>query len=81
MEARVDLEHLALDFVADVHDLRRMLDLLGPAHLADVDQTLDAGLEFHEGTVVGEAHDLAANALAQRVSFFGVVSTDLPASA
>ena len=50
-----------------------MLDLLGPAHLADVDQTLDAGLELHEGAVVGEAHDLALDALADDVDLFGVV--------
>jgi hypothetical protein len=44
-----------------------MLDLLGPGHLGDVDEALDALLELHERAVVGEAHDLALDAHAHRV--------------
>ena len=35
---------------------------LGPAHLADVDQSFDARLDLHECAVVRHAHDLAAAA-------------------
>src|SRR5687768_8626136 len=59
---RIDAEHLRFHGVADVEDLRRMLDALAPRHLADVNQPFDAGLELDEGAVVGKAHDLAADA-------------------
>ena len=63
----VDVEHLALDLLADGQHLGRVLDLLGPGHLGDVDQALDALLELDERAVVGEAHDLALDARADRV--------------
>jgi hypothetical protein len=50
-----------------------VLDLLGPAHLAHVDEALDARLQLHEGAVVGDRHDLAADLLARGVRLFGVV--------
>src|SRR6185369_394105 len=71
--AGVDLEHLALDLAADLHELRRVLDLLGPAHLAHVNQAFDAGFQLHERAVVGQAHHLAAHALAERIRLFDVV--------
>src|SRR6185369_15902647 len=71
--ARIDLEHLALDLGAHFEQLGRVLDLLGPAHLADVDQAFDARFEFHERAVVGQAHDLAAHALAEGVRLLDVV--------
>src|SRR5439155_11039219 len=37
----VDVEDLHLDLLADLDDLAGVADALGPAHLADVDQTLD----------------------------------------
>ena len=70
---RVDLEHLALDLVADVEDLGRVLDPLGPGHLADVDEALDAGFELDERAVVGDRHDLALDLLAGRERLLGVV--------
>ena len=70
---RVDLEHLALDLLADLEELGRVLDLLGPAHLADVDEAFDARLQLDERAVVGDRHDLAAHLLARRVRLFGVV--------
>src|SRR5690606_37790281 len=69
----VDLEHLALDLLTDLEELRGVLDLRGPAHLPDVDEPIDARLELDEGAVVGQAPDLAADALAERISLFGVV--------
>ena len=65
---RIDAEHHRLDVVADVEDLRRVLDPLAPRHLADVDEALDARLELDEGAVVGEADRLAADARAGRVA-------------
>ena len=49
-----------------------MLDALAPRHLADVDQPLDARLELDERAVVGEAHDLAAHARADRIALHHV---------
>ena len=69
----VDLEHDALDPVADVEHLGRVLDALGPGHLGDVDQALDALLDLDEGAVVGQADDLAANARVRRVLGRGVL--------
>ena len=41
--------------------------LLGPAHLGDVDQALDARLQLHEGAVVGDVGDGALEAGADRI--------------
>jgi hypothetical protein len=57
--AGIHAEHHRLDAVADVEDLRGMLDALAPRHLADVDQPFDARLELDERTVIGKADDLA----------------------
>ena len=65
---RIDAEHHRVDRVADVEDLRRVLDALAPRHLGDVDQPFDARLELDEGAVVGQADDLAAHARADRVA-------------
>ena len=56
---RIDLEHHHLDLLAGRDDLAGMDVLLGPAHLGDVDQALDAGLELDEGAVVGDVGDAA----------------------
>jgi len=63
----IDLEHDALDLLAFLHDLRGVLGL-APAHLADVDQAFDALLHLHERAVVGDRHDLARDAGADRVA-------------
>src|SRR6476659_7727387 len=47
--------------VADVEDLRRVLDPLAPRHFGHMDQTFDARLELHERAVVGEAHHFTAH--------------------
>src|SRR4029079_7473910 len=41
----VHLEYLHVDFLAGADDLPRVHVLLGPAHLGDVDQALDARLQ------------------------------------
>src|SRR5690606_10238852 len=50
----VDLQHHHVDLLRGGHDLAGVDVLLGPAHFRDVDQTLDAGFQFHEGAVVGD---------------------------
>jgi hypothetical protein len=64
----VDLEDHHLDLVADLHHLRGMHVLVGPVHLGDVHQALDARLDFDERAVVGEVGDLAEQARALRVA-------------
>ena len=54
-------------------DLAGMHVLLGPAHLGDVDQTLDARLQLHEGAVVGDVGDAALELEADRVLRPGAV--------
>src|SRR3954469_18947920 len=68
----VDAEHHRVDRVADVEQLRRVLDALAPRHLADVDQPFDAGFELDERAVVGQADDLAAHPRADRVALHHV---------
>src|SRR5688572_24277886 len=65
---RIHAEHHRVDVVADVEDLRRVLDALAPRHLGDVDEPLDARFELDEGAVVGEADHLTAHARADRVA-------------
>src|SRR6266403_2175157 len=62
----VDVEHLDLDLLPHLEHLRGMRHALGPRHLGDVDQSLDAPLDLDEGAVVGEADDLAADARVDR---------------
>src|SRR5437762_3424756 len=62
----VAVEHLDLDLLAHLEHLRGMRHPLGPRHLRDVDQALDAPLDLDEGAVLGEAHDLAADARVDR---------------
>jgi len=69
---RIDLENLALQLLADLENLARVLDLLRPRHLADVHQTFDARLELDERPVVGDRLNLAAHLLARRKRLFGV---------
>src|SRR5882724_11037511 len=43
-----------LDLVALLHDLGRMLHALGPAHVADVDEAVNAVFDLDEGAELGE---------------------------
>ena len=63
----VDVQDLDLDLVADVDQLAGVVDALGPAHLGDVDQALDALLELDEGAVAHDVDDLAGEPGADRV--------------
>src|SRR3984957_13295926 len=68
----VDLEHLNLDLLAGRDDLARVDVLLGPGHFGDVDEALDAGLEFNKGAVVGDVGDAALELLADGVARLNV---------
>src|SRR5436189_179142 len=46
----VHVQDQYLDLVALLHDFGGMLHPLGPRHVGDVDQAVDAGLDFHERT-------------------------------
>src|SRR5690242_7642941 len=63
----IHLEYHGFDRFADRDDLRRMPDVAGPAHLGDVDQALDTGLELHERAVVGDGDDLPLHPRADRI--------------
>src|SRR5690606_22084418 len=63
----VDLEDHGLDLVALVDDLLGMADALGPAHLGDVDEALQARLDLHKGAERREVGDLALDPLADGV--------------
>ena len=64
----VDVENHDFDFVAELHDLRRVDVLVGPVHLGHVDQALDTVFDFDETAVIGDVRDLAEQAGAHRVA-------------
>ena len=63
----VDVQHLHLDLLVDLHHLARMADPR-PAHVGDVEQTVDAA-EVYERTEVGDVLDHAAADLADLERF------------
>ena len=58
---RIDVENDRLDFLTLLEALGRMVDLARPAHIADVDHTVDTLFELDERTVSREVADLARN--------------------
>src|SRR6266536_208154 len=56
----VDVQDQHVDLVAFLHDLRGMLHPLGPRHVGDMNQAVDARLDFDERAERGEVADLAA---------------------
>src|SRR4051812_41205081 len=62
-----DGEDDSLDLVPLLHDFRRMLHALGPAHVADVDQSVDAVFDLDERTELGEVADLAFDSRADGI--------------
>src|SRR3989440_4312726 len=63
----IDLQHDGFYRFADRDDLGRVAHVAGPAHLGDVHQPLDPRLELHERAVIGDRHDLALHARADRI--------------
>src|SRR5205085_1699286 len=64
----VHLDHRHVHLLRGGDDLARVNVLLGPAHLGDVDQTLDARLELDEGAIFGDVGDPALEHAADRIS-------------
>ena len=63
----VDRQHHDLDRVTLLQHFARVRDALGPRHVGDVHQTVDALLELDERAEVGQVADLALDAHARRV--------------
>src|SRR5262249_46982090 len=54
--------------VAFFHNLARVADALGPAHLTDRDQTIHALFQLDEGAEIGQAGDAALQLLLRRIA-------------
>src|SRR6185436_17047164 len=65
--AGIDVEQHGLDLVTLLEQLARVLDPLGPRHVADVDQAVDAFLDLDEDPEVGDVADVALDHGARRV--------------
>ena len=63
----IDIENDDLDSLADLKDLRRVRDFLGPGHFGDMDQTFDTAFQFNEGPIIHQADDLTLNPRTHRV--------------
>ncbi len=70
--AGVDAENYRVDLVAGLDELGGMLEALGPGHLREVNQALDALLKFDERAVVGNGKHAAVHLGADRISLCGV---------
>ncbi len=70
--AGLDVQDDDVNFFADFEEFRGMLDFLGPADLADVDEAFDALFEFDEDAVVDDADDFAFDFSAGGIFFGGV---------
>src|SRR5262249_41197844 len=64
---RIDLQHLHLHLLRGGDDLAWVHVLFGPGHFGDVDKALDAGLELHEGAIVGDVGDAALELRGHRI--------------
>src|SRR5262249_21105438 len=51
----IDAEYHDIDLVAGLHHVRRLAHLLGPRHLGEVDESLDAALDLDERAEIGYA--------------------------
>ena len=65
----VDGENDRFDFVAFFQHFGRMGDFFDPAQIGDVDQSIDARLEFDKSAVVGQVADFCCDAAADRIFF------------
>ena len=63
----IDAEDDDLDLIAFHHDLGRMLNALGPTHIRDMNQAIDAKLDFDESTERGEIPDLPRDPRSGRI--------------
>src|SRR5262249_45843951 len=58
----VHLQDYGFHLIAGLDHFGRMLHAARPRHLADVDESLDAGFKLHERAVIGDVDDSANNA-------------------
>src|SRR6266481_1339072 len=65
---RVHAEHHTIHLIADIDQLRRVLDSLGPGHLANMYQAFDALLQFHKCAVVGDADNASRDVRAYGIT-------------
>src|SRR6185437_4768531 len=64
----IDRKHAAFDRLALFDHFAGMADLAGPAHVADVQQSVDALLDLDERAVVGQVADHARDRSARRIA-------------
>src|SRR2546428_3518428 len=69
----VNPQHLDVNNISGADDLARMLHALGPTHLGYVNQTFDAGFEFNERAIVGNAGHPAVESRVWRKAFFNAL--------
>ena len=69
----VDLQDDDLNLGTHCCELRRMLHLLGPRQVRDVDKTIDTLLELYEDTEVGEVADLCSVDRADRILLLDIL--------
>ena len=55
----INAQHYCLNNIANIDNLRRVTRASRPGHLRHVDQPFNALFQFHKGTVIGDADDLA----------------------
>src|SRR5215211_2149109 len=67
--SRIDTQHFNLDQVSRVDNLARVLHALGPAHLRNMDEAFNTGLEFDERAVVSHARNPSVHARTHRETF------------
>ena len=64
----INIEYFSLNNVANVDQFGGMLHPLGPCHLADVHQPLNALFQFDEGAIVSDADYSAFHACAHGIA-------------
>ena len=64
-----NLENNSFDFLTDGEDFGRVLDVLGPGHFRNVDETFNTAVEFDECTVISDGNNLTLNDSAFRITF------------
>src|SRR5438128_7220095 len=64
---QIEVENDGFNILSQLKHLRRMLHSLAPGHFGNVNQSLDARLQFNEGTVVGQVDDFPGNPRADRI--------------
>ena len=67
--SRIDAQHFNFDQVTRIYNLARVLHSLGPAHLRNVNKSLNSRLEFYKRAVVSDACNTSRHAGTDRKTF------------